>query len=206
MKLKHLEYHLSNVSPFEKPKILLEQYVTPPHIAAYMLHHIQFEHGDITDKIVADLGCGTGCLTIGTATLDASMVYGFEIDSDALDIFQENMQQFELTNIEAIRCDILNIPRRFENFFDTVIMNPPFGTKHNAGIDMEFLKIGMLLSKKAIYSLHKSSTRKFVKKFVENLGCKVEIVAELKYNLPSTYKFHKKDSVDIEVDLVRVLI
>ncbi|KAL3277221.1 hypothetical protein HHI36_012571 [Cryptolaemus montrouzieri] len=163
MKLKHLEYQLSSVQPFRNPKILLEQYVTPPHIAACMLHHIQSEHEDISSKIVADLGCGAGCLTIGTATLAASMVYGFEIDVDALSIFQDNIQEFELSNIEAIQCDVKKIPRRFEKMFDTVIMNPPFGTKHNAGIDLEFLKIGVNLASNAVYSLHKSSTRNYVK-------------------------------------------
>lgn len=30
-----------------------------------------------------------------------------------------------------------------------------------------------------------------------------EVLAELKYDLPKTYKFHKKNSVDIFVDLFR---
>ena len=33
--------------------------------------------------------------------------------------------------------------RLMESFFDTVLMNPPFGTKPgNKGIDMVFLKLG----------------------------------------------------------------
>ena len=43
--------------------------------------------------------------------------------------------------------------------FDTVIMNPPFGTKHNVGIDMKFLQVGLDLSQDVVYSLHKTSTR-----------------------------------------------
>lgn len=43
--------------------------------------------------------------------------------------------------------------------FDTVIMNPPFGTKSNAGIDMKFLKRALKLSNNVVYSLHKTSTR-----------------------------------------------
>lgn len=42
--------------------------------------------------------------------------------------------------------------------FDTVIMNPPFGTKNNEGIDCELLVIAFRLSKNVVYSLHKSST------------------------------------------------
>ena len=34
-------------------------------------------------------------------------------------------------------------------------------------------------------------------------GFKGQVVAELKYDLPNTYKFHKKKSVDVEVDFIR---
>ena len=33
----------------------------------------------------------------------------------------------------------------------------------------------------------------------------VSVVAELKYDLPSTYKHHKKQSLDIHVDFIRFL-
>ncbi len=56
MKLKELESHLEKVEEFELPKILLEQFVTPPHIAARILHTIQSSYGDIEGKLVADLG------------------------------------------------------------------------------------------------------------------------------------------------------
>ena len=42
---------------------------------------------------------------------------------------------------------------------DTVIMNPPFGTKTVPGIDILFLQKAATISDHAIYSLHKSSTR-----------------------------------------------
>lgn len=41
LKLKALESQLQNVDGFQKPKIQLEQYVTPPHIASQMLYHAQ---------------------------------------------------------------------------------------------------------------------------------------------------------------------
>ena len=34
-------------------------------------------------------------------------------------------------------------------------------------------------------------------------GVGMEVVAELRFDLPSTYKFHKQKSVDIEVDFIR---
>ena len=38
MKLKELETHLQQVEVFEKPKILLEQYPTRPHIGWYLVY------------------------------------------------------------------------------------------------------------------------------------------------------------------------
>ena len=50
-----------------------------------------------------------------------------------------------------------------------VVMNPPFGTKE-AGIDMVFLELAMSICSGNIYSMHKSSTRKFIAKFCEERG------------------------------------
>ncbi|XP_023313135.1 methyltransferase-like protein 5 [Anoplophora glabripennis] len=207
LKLKHLEERLQCISEFEKPKLLLEQYVTPSHLGSHMLYTIQSQYGDITGKVVADLGSGCGALSIGAAVLHAALVEGFEIDSDALDIFSENVDDHELTNVDAVQCDVLkDIPNRFVKVFDTVLMNPPFGTKHNAGTDMKFLEAAIKLSNNAVYSLHKTATRQHVLKHAESLGAKGEVLAELRYDLPSSYKFHKKDSVDIQVDFYRFLV
>ncbi|RZC32522.1 Methyltransf 26 and/or MTS domain containing protein [Asbolus verrucosus] len=157
--LKHLEERLQCVSSFDKPKILLEQYMTPAHLGSHMLHTIQAQFGDISGKTVADLGCGCGALAIGAAALEAGLVVGFEIDSDALFIFQGNVEDQCVSNIDAVQCDVVNsMPDRFHKLFDTVIMNPPFGTKHNGGIDMKFLQVALRLSN-VVYSLHKTSTR-----------------------------------------------
>jgi len=45
--------------------------------------------------------------------------------------------------VDLINCDILKETSventRLKGFFDTVIMNPPFGTKNNEGIDVALL-------------------------------------------------------------------
>ena len=82
-------------------------------------------------------------------------------------------------------------------------MNPPFGTKKNAGIDMKFLKVGISLAKSTVYSLHKTSTREYIQRKTKELNVTGEVVAELKYNLESSFKCHKKSSVDIQVDFWR---
>ncbi|KTG19446.1 hypothetical protein cypCar_00027194 [Cyprinus carpio] len=133
MKLKELESCLQQVDGFEEPKILLEQYPTSPHIAGCMLYTIHNTFDDIQNKLVADLGCGCGVLSIGAAVLDAGLCVGFDIDEDALDIFKGNVEDFELSNIDMVQCDVCSIGSSYAKKFDTVIMNPPFGTKHNQG-------------------------------------------------------------------------
>lgn len=78
---------------------------------------------------------------------------------------------------------------------DTVIMNPPFGTRRK-GADVDFLRAATRLvagGGGAVYSLHKSSTRAHLQKVaLKELGCtEAQVLAELRYDLPATYKFHK---------------
>ncbi|KAM7380558.1 hypothetical protein PAMP_003845 [Pampus punctatissimus] len=204
MKLKELESCLQQVDAFEEPKILLEQYPTSPHIAACMLYTIHNTFDDIEGKLVADLGCGCGVLSIGAAMLDAGLCIGFDIDDDALDIFRRNAEEFEITNIDLVQCDLCALEAEaYAEKFDTVIMNPPFGTKHNQGMDMKFLRAALTMAKTAVYSLHKTSTREHIQKKANDWGVKMEVIAELRYDLPASYKFHKKKSVDIQVDFLR---
>jgi hypothetical protein len=82
-------------------------------------------------------------------------------------------------------------------------MNPPFGTR-NKGVDVLFLEKALELRPKAIYSLHKTSTRKFlIKKAEQEWGLEAKVLAELKFEIPQIHKFHKKKSVDVEVDFIR---
>jgi len=93
------------------------------------------------------------------------------------------------------------------NCVDTVVTNPPFGTKHNEGSDVKFLKAATRLARRAVYSFHKTSTRQYIlKKANEEWGYDAEVVAEMKFDIPQTYAFHKQKAVDVEVDLVRVRV
>ncbi|XP_077978889.1 rRNA N(6)-adenosine-methyltransferase METTL5-like [Glandiceps talaboti] len=204
MKLKELESYLQQVETFNSPKILLEQYATRPHIAACMLHTIHNRYDDIEDKFVGDLGCGCGVLSIGSHMLNASLCIGFDIDDDALDICRKNCGEFDITNLDLIQCNICNMDTtKWKKSFDTVIMNPPFGTKHNEGIDMVFLRTALDMATTAVYSLHKTSTRKHIEKKSKEWSVHMEVIAELRFDLPASYKFHKHKSVDVQVDFIR---
>ena len=88
-------------------------------------------------------------------------VTGFDIDPDALQIAQENNEHFE-TSVDFIRTNLdQNIPLRStqDRPFDVIVMNPPFGTKKNVGIDSRFVQLALQYAP-IVYSLHKTSTRK----------------------------------------------
>lgn len=208
MKLKKLEEYLQGVDGFERPKLEFEQYVTPSHIASCMLYEIQAKFEDIENKFVCDLGSGCGMLSIGSFLLGANLTIGFEVDSDAIDIFRTNVTEMEIPTVDCIQTNVLEHIEYspFENKFDTVVSNPPFGTKNNAGMDMKFLQTACKLSCNAVYSLHKTSTRDFIQKKTKEWGTNGEVVAKLRYNLDSSYKFHKHKSVDIEVDVWRIIV
>lgn len=78
IRLKELESWLQDLQDFESPKVALEQYQTPPHIAAHIVHAIQASFGDLEGKLVADLGCGCGMLTVAAAIMGAATVVGYE--------------------------------------------------------------------------------------------------------------------------------
>ncbi|CAH1238111.1 METTL5 [Branchiostoma lanceolatum] len=206
MRLKELETYLQEVETFEEPKVLLEQYPTSPHIAAHMLYTMETQYSAVEGRLVADLGCGCGVLCAGAAMLGAGACVGFDIDEDALSMCQSNCADLELDSIHLVQADVTHLhtcPGRWHKAFDTVIMNPPFGTKKNWGIDMTFLRTALDMATESVYSLHKTSTRQHIKKKAKEWNVNMEVVAELRFDLPAMYKFHKHKSVDIEVDFIR---
>lgn len=68
-----------------------------------------------------------------------------------------------LLQIDFVLCDVSQLHQQQHIQPDTVIMNPPFGTKIK-GADMQFLRAACSLGPQQIYSLHKSSTRTHIHK------------------------------------------
>uniref|UniRef100_A0A672YKD5 Methyltransferase like 5 n=1 Tax=Sphaeramia orbicularis TaxID=375764 RepID=A0A672YKD5_9TELE len=66
---------------------------------------------------------------------------------------------------------------------------------HIAGIDMKFLRAALTMAKTAVYSLHKTSTREHIQKKANDWVLKIGSNSRLRYDLPASYKFHKKKSV-----------
>ena len=138
--------------------------------------------------------------------LEAALVTAVEIDDDAVDDLQVNIQEFDIDNINVIRGDVLQLPRFIVPCFDTVIMNPPFGTKNNEGIDMEFLDVALELLNPGgvVYSFHKSSTRDYIIKRCLSNGYIATVISEMKFLIPKLYKIHKQQNVYVNVDFYRI--
>ncbi|KAG4141231.1 hypothetical protein ERO13_D06G063200v2 [Gossypium hirsutum] len=186
MKLKQLETLLGDLQQFTTPKVELEQYPTGPHIASRLLYTAENSFDDISNKVVADFGCGCGTLGAAAALLGAEQVIGIDIDPQSLEIASMNAEDLEL-DIDFVQCDISNLGWRGQ-IVDTVVMNPPFGTRKK-GIDMDFLFVALKYIKRtALRDLNASSA---------------EVLCELRFDVPQLYKFHKKKEVDIAVDLWR---
>ena len=135
---------------------------------------------------IADLGCGTGRLSIAAAILGAE-VTGFEIDEEAINIAKEYSRRENL-DIKWITKPIEAI----EEEFNTVIMNPPFGS-HWPGADKIFLEKAMEIASN-VWTIHLSETRKFIEKTVKNNNCQIIELYGFDYPLKKTMPFHSKES------------
>jgi len=113
----------------------------------------------------------------------------------------------ELFNGDVLDSDFL-IKTLADKDIHTIITNPPFGTKNNAGIDVAFLEAALRLAEsnpslRTIYSMHKTSTRTHLQRKADGWKCQLTVIAEMKFDLPAKYAFHKHDNVAIAVDLLR---
>lgn len=174
---------LFNSPDFKLPIPELEQYSTPPDLAFEIIKKVN-SAGNLSGKI-ADLGCGTGRLSIAAALLGAN-VTGFEIDEKALNIAKEYSQKNKL-EITWTNQPIESI----DEVFDTVIMNPPFGSQR-PGADKIFLEKAMEIAAH-IWTIHLSGTRKFIEKLVEDNNYQIIELYEFRYPLEKTMPFHSKD-------------
>jgi putative methylase len=194
MKKKDLEILLQSIPPFDRPKASLEQYSTPSAIASDVLF-TAYAEGDIAEKVVADLGCGTGILAIGAFKLGAARVIGIDMDQNALSQAEANAK-FAGAGIDLVLMDVTE----FSQKVDTVIMNPPFGSqKRNA--DRPFLDVAMTVAD-AIYSIHMSDTVDFLAKYVSDRGFYVDFQKRYKFEMPHMFSFHTKAKKCFDVSLL----
>jgi len=199
---KQLEIILSQLKGPEFPKPSLEQYTITGNLASEILN-LAYLHGDIKDKVVFDFGCGSGRLAIGAAMLDTKVAVGIDVDKSVIKVAKENLKMHEtyVSKKLPVHFAVCDIKNWFANA-DTVIQNPPFGiqTRH---ADRLFVESALRCGRR-IYSLHRGGyrkTRKFLTRFIESKGGKVEQILKFKFTIPYMFKFHKKPKVSYSVDL-----
>jgi putative methylase len=195
---RDLEIAIQSIPPHTKPKVNFEQYTTPADLAADLLFRACYTYGDINGKSVIDLGAGTGRLAIGAAILGARSVVGIDVDSVALHVASSNSRRMHV-QVDWVIGDIESI----RNLFDTVIMNPPFGTKQEHA-DVRFLRVALGIGK-VIYSIHKSTTHSFISRWLKDHDAELEVVIETTMSIPHQFDFHEKRRHLVAVDVLRIM-
>lgn len=192
-------------------KVRLEQYPTDAIAAVEMVFIAGFMHDDLHDRLVLDLGTGTGRLAISALIMGARHAIGIELDEDAIVLAQENAKEFGLQHrFHLVQGDVLAIPASMKHVVDTctILMNPPFGVQEK-GADARFLRAAMAVDGvDVIYSFHlmNEGNRAFLKRLIESCsGWTLSEIHQTKMILPHLYAFHEKKRKEIDVDIYRLL-
>lgn len=212
-----LDRFISKIRPHPQPNVSLEQYTTSESVASAMLYLTAYLNGDIADKTILDLGCGTGRLALACAFLGAKSVLGIDIDRTAINVAVENSKKVTTdVEVEWILGDIDAIIGKY----DTVVQNPPFGVQKRSA-DRKFLEKALQVGK-VVYSLHnhpysdkqligrlKSSggrllqveASSYLNHFIEQRGGTVEAVYALPFIIPHMFDFHTREKHEVVIDL-----
>ena len=202
---KHLEMKLQSIPSHPNPKVGLEQYTTPSIIASDLIWNAN-SLGDIENKNVLDLGCGTGIFTIASALMGANFSYGVDIDDDSIQLARTISEKLELGNVDYVLSDVCDFNNGFDA--DTIIQNPPFGSQRRArnGEDLKFVKKARMLKPSALYSFHMASTEEFLINFYQKNGLNITHIFRYNFPIPKIYEFHTKEKQNVNVIVIRALL
>lgn len=199
MKQKQLEILLQQIPKPSKPIPQLEQYTTPASIAADVIF-TAYTWGDIQDKIIVDLGCGTGILATGAYLMGARKVTGYDVDPAVISIAQEHAKKHHYP-IEFQTQEVTSI----QTSCDTILMNPPFGAqKANMNADRKFIEKGFEIAS-VLYSFHLKKTISFFEKMVAALKGEITFQKDYEFPIKWIFDFHYKEVVSYDVTLLRII-
>jgi len=199
-----LAQQLGVVAGFDDPSAPLEQYRTPPELAAHLVHLVDTQ-GDVADRTVVDLGCGTGMLALAAALRGPSRVVGIDVDPSPLSIAQRNEGKIgTASSVSWIRADATRPPLAPPRERTTVVMNPPFGAQDGSGhADRGFLRTASEIANVS-YSIHNAGSRDFVEAFAPDHGGEVSRAYESTMTVPRQFEFHGADGREITVEVYRI--
>ena len=199
-----LAQQLAVVAGFDNPRASLEQYRTPPDLAAHLVHTADLQ-GDIQGRTVVDLGCGTGMLALGAALRSPARVLGLDIDPAPLSTARRNERKVgSTTPVSWVRADATTAPLCPPADETTVVMNPPFGAQSdNEHADRRFLETAAAIAGVS-YSIHNDGSQSFVESFAADNGGEVTHAFETEFDLPRQFDFHESDRQAITAEVYRV--
>ena len=199
---KHLEMTLQNIPSHPRPKVDLEQYTTPSIIASDLVWNA-YSLGDIADKTVFDLGCGTGVFAIASALMGAKLAVGVDVDKDSIDLAREVSDNLKVENADFIESDVCDF--NCSHDADTVFQNPPFGSQKKAdkGQDIKFVKKAIELSPDVLYSFHMASSQDFLINFYNENNLDITHIFRYNFPIPKIYEFHTKENQNVNVIVIR---
>lgn len=197
-----LAQQLGVVAGFDDPRAPLEQYRTPPEVAASLIHTADLQ-GDIEGQTVVDLGCGTGMLALAAALRGPRRVVGIDLDADPLATARDNEHRVGTTSaVDWVRADATTLPLSIENA--TVVMNPPFGAQAgNEHADRAFLETASEIAAVS-YSIHNEGSQSFVESFAADNGGEVTHAFAVELDIPHQFDFHESETEAIDAEAFRI--
>ncbi|ADD07133.1 putative rRNA methyltransferase [Natrialba magadii ATCC 43099] len=204
-----LARELESIADFESPSPSLEQYLTPPEIAAHIAHLAGLQ--DDLERPVVDLGTGTGMLATAAALAGAGQVLGVDLDSDALALARENAARVGVASqTDWIRADVSRQPLPFSfssarsSQSATVLSNPPFGAQRgNRHADREFLETARSLASVS-YTIHNEGSQEFVESYAADEGGTVTHAFRAAFPIERRFEFHTAESEELAAEVFRV--
>lgn len=206
MRKADLERTLEAVPRHPAPSPDLEQYRTPPAIAAQFLL-LAHADGAIADKRVLDLGCGTGTFAVGAALLGARLATGIDADAQSIGLAQRCAADLRVQERTWFVTADLAQWRPEAGAYDAVVMNPPFGAqKNNKHADRAFIARAAeaVRPQGTVWFLAQVRTEGFLAQQAKALGAAIERVATWPYPLEATMTHHREAARTVEVGAYRL--
>jgi len=202
-----LARRLESVEGFAEPSARLEQYLTPPELAAHLCHLAGLQ-GDLEGQVI-DLGTGTGILAIAAALSGVDRIAAIDVDADALAVARRNERavvgddsEARARTIEWLRGDVTRHP--FSCTDATVLSNPPFGAQRgNRHADRDFLETARELGTVS-YTIHNEGSQEFVESFAADEGGTVTHAFRAAFELPRQFDFHTEAEETLEAEVFRI--
>jgi putative methylase len=175
-----------------------------------IVYYAGFEFNDIKNRLIFDLGSGTGRLSIACSFFKANNVISVDVDWNALKILKRNIKKFDLDHLILPICADVAYIEFSKSIFKknmkiTTIMNPPFGVKTKSA-DRPFLEKAFSFSD-VVYSIHLANekVKKFILSYVKQFNWKVDNILPYDMILERSFKFHTHKAKEIKVYVFRFL-